>query len=131
MKHLETFEGACELLGYNPNEVLPVVQKMPEALAKATTAATKLFILSEAAWKSENKSIDWNDNRQKKYYPWWDMEIYGDSGGSARGFSYYGFGYVYSHTVVGSRLVFPSREATKYVASQHYQLYRDMMVIEK
>ena len=130
MKHLETFEAACELLGYDANEVLPVVNKMPEALAKATTAATKLFIISEASWKAENKVINWNDESQYKYYPWWDMETYGDAVGSAPGFSYGDYCYGYSFTTVGSRLVFPSRDVVKYVAKQHYQLYRDMMVIE-
>lgn len=129
MKHLETFEAACELLGYDAKEVLPVVTKMPEALAKATTAATKLFVLSEAAWKAENKVIDWNNDDQYKYYPWWDMEAYGDQVGSVPGFSYRDYGYDRSDSGVGSRLVFPSRDVVKYVAKQHYQLYHDMMVI--
>ncbi|WP_410221909.1 hypothetical protein [Pedobacter sp.] len=87
MEHLETFDAACELLGYNAKEILPVVDKMPEALAKATVAATKLFIFSEAAWKAEDKKIDWNNYEQRKYYPWFDMETYPDNQvGSGAGF---------------------------------------------
>ena len=130
MEHLKTFEAACELLDYNPKEVLPVVDKMPEALAKATVAATKLFIISDAAWKTEAKEIDWNNYDQRKYYPWFDLETYPDQVGSGAGFSFYDCYYGHANSGVGSRLVFPTSEVAKYVGKTHLQLYRDLMVIE-
>lgn len=130
MKHLETFEAACELLGYDPKEVLPVVDKMPEALAKATAAATKLFVISAASWKTEGKEIDWNNYDQRKYYPWFDLETYPDLVGSGAGFSCDDYLFDHTYSSVGSRLVFPTSEVAKYVGKTHLQLYRDLMVIE-
>ena len=130
MKHLETFEAACELLGYNASEVLPVVEKMPEQLAKAATAATKLFVLSEAAWKAEDKTIDWKDYNQRKYYGWFDLDADVGEVGSSAGFSFDVCDCDRSRSYVGSRLVFPTREIAEYVGKTHLSIYRDLMVIE-
>lgn len=129
MKQLKSFESACAVLGYNPQDVLPIVNNMPASFAKATIAATKLFVLSEAAWKLEKKVIDWGNHSQHKYYPWWNMNSSNNTVGSAPGFSYRAYDYVCSATSVGSRLVFPSSKIAIFIAKQFYDLYRDLMVI--
>jgi hypothetical protein len=127
MKHLETFEAACEVVGIDSKNV-PNVENLPIGHAKAIISTYMLFVLSEASWKQKNEKIDWNNYDQRKYYPWFDMEKYS---GSASGFSYGGYGCDYSSTYVGSRLVFPDRETAEYVAKTHLQLYKDLMVIEE
>lgn len=84
MKHLETFEAAAQSQGIDPTK-LPDVTLLPEALGKATVAAYKLFVISQAAWNG--KKIDWNNYSQRKYYPWFDLETYEKKVGSSAGFS--------------------------------------------
>ncbi|MBD3748533.1 MAG: hypothetical protein IE931_03460 [Sphingobacteriales bacterium] len=130
MKNLESFEAAAKSIGVDPN-ILPSVTGLPQAEGKAIIAAYKLFIISKASW--EGKKIDWNNDDQYKYYPWFDMETYEDKAdrvGSGVGFSDYGYGYAYSSSPVGSRLVFPTSEIAKYVGTTHLAIYRDLMVIE-
>lgn len=127
MKHLKTFEAACEVVGIDGKNV-PNVENLPISHAKAIVATYKLFIISEAAWKEKNEKIDWNNYNQRKYYPWFDLEKYA---GSASGFSYDGCHYVGSYSGVGSRLVFPDRETAEYVGKTHLDLYKDLMIIEE
>lgn len=129
MKHLETFATACEVTGIDPN-ILPNVEKLPIVHAKALVSIYMLFIISEASWKHKGVKIDWNNEDQLKYYPWFDLETYLSSG-SASGFSFYDFDFGYSYSRVGSRLVFPDRETAEFVAKTHLHLYKDMMLIEE
>ncbi len=126
MKHLETFEAACEVVGIDSKNV-PNITNLPIGHAKAIISTYMLFVISEAAWKQKNEKIDWNNYDQRKYYPWFDME---SSSGSASGFSYYDYRCGNSGSTVGSRLVFPDSETAEYVAKTHLQLYKDLMVIE-
>ena len=128
MNHLETFESACEVVGIDSKNV-PNVENLPLGHGKAIVSIYMLFVMSEAAWKHKNEKIDWNNNDQRKYYPWFDLETY--SSGSAPGFSYYDCHYAASGSAVGSRLVFPDRETAEYVAKTHLHLYKDMMLIEQ
>jgi hypothetical protein len=127
MKHLETFEAACEVVGIDSKNV-PNVENLPIGHAKAIVSTYMLFVLSEASWKHKGEKIDWNNYDQRKYYPWFDLEKYS---GSASGFSYDDYDYVRSGAVVGSRLVFPDLETAEYVANTHLHLYKDMMVIDQ
>lgn len=127
MKHLETFETACEVVGIDSKNV-PNIENLPIGHAKAIISTYKLFVLSEAAWKEKNEKIDWNNFDQRKYYPWFDME---SSSGSASGFSFYVCYFDRSASTVGSRLVFPDHETAEYVAKTHLHLYKDLMVIEE
>jgi hypothetical protein len=127
MKHLETFEAACEVVGIDSKNV-PNITNLPIGHAKAIISTYMLFVLSEAAWKQKNEKIDWNNYDQRKYYPWFDME---SSSGSASGFASFGYGYDLSASGVGSRLVFPDSETAEYVAKTHLHLYKDLMAIEE
>ena len=127
MKHLETFEAACEVVGIDSKNV-PNVENLPIGHAKAIVSTYMLFVLSEASWKHKGEKIDWNNYDQRKYYPWFDLEKYS---GSASGVSYGGYDYDCSDSNVGSRLVFPDLETAEYVANTHLHLYKDMMVIDQ
>ena len=128
MKHLETFEAACEVVGIDSKNV-PNVENLPTMHAKAIVSAYMLFVISEASWKQKNEKVDWNNFDQRKYYPWFDLETY--SSGSAPGFSSRGYDYGLSSSAVGSRLVFPDRESAEYVSKMHLHLYKDLMLIEE
>lgn len=127
MKHLETFEAACEVVGIDSKNV-PNVENLLIGHAKALVSTYMLFVLSEASWKHKGEKIDWNNYDQRKYYPWFDLEKYS---GSASGFSCYVFDCAHSFSAVGSRLVFPDRETAEYVGKTHLHLYKDLMVIEE
>ncbi|MGJ1417192.1 hypothetical protein [Sphingobacterium multivorum] len=99
-------------------------------MQKAPVALFKLSVISAAAWQKEGKKIDWNDWAQEKFFAWWKMSSNGKSVGSASGFSFRGSYYDFSHSYVGSRLVFPTSKALEYVAKTHYDLYRDIYVID-
>ena len=128
MQHLETFESAAQLVGIDPTK-LPEVEHLPGRHKKSQIALYKLSIISEAAWKQENTVIDWYNWDQGKYYPWWDMSPEDKSVGSASGFSFGVVDFGLGHSRVGSRLVFPTRDIARYVANQHIDLYRDLMVL--
>ncbi|MDP1816716.1 MAG: hypothetical protein Q8K92_19845 [Leadbetterella sp.] len=127
MKHLETFEAACEVVGIDSKNV-PNITNLPIGHAKAIISTYMLFVISEASWKQKGEKIDWNNYDQRKFYPWFDLEKYS---GSASGFSCLGFGCGGSDSGVGSRLVFPDRETAEYVGKTHLHLYKDLMVIEE
>ncbi|MBS1775340.1 MAG: hypothetical protein JSS64_03565 [Bacteroidetes bacterium] len=111
---VKSFEDACEVLGYNPNTVLPHPTLTEDS--EAIIAFAKLSIIRKAL--NEGWKPDWNNSSQYKYYPWFDM----------RGaFSYVSYGWsAGSH--VGSRLCFKSRDIAEYAAHQFLDLYRDYFV---
>lgn len=129
MKHLATFEAAAKTIGLDPAQ-LPIVSHLPESMQKAPVALFKLSVISAAAWQKEGVKIDWNNRSQEKYFAWWKMRSEDNSVGSASGFSFRGSYYDLSDSGVGSRLVFPTRKALEYVAKTHYDLYRDIYVID-
>lgn len=129
MKELKTFEAAAKFIGVDPTK-LPDVSMLPEKHQKATVAQYKLAVISEAAWKKEDKVIDWYNWGQYKYYPWFDMSPEKGSVGSSVGFSYADSFYDFTVSYVGSRLVYPTGEIAKYVGNNHLALYRDLMVKE-
>ncbi len=129
MKHLATFEAAAQTIGLDPAQ-LPIVSHLPESMQKAPLALFKLSVISAAAWQESGIKLDWNNRSQEKYFAWWKMRSEDESVGSASGFSFYGYIYDGSTSCVGSRLVFPTRKALEYVAKTHYDLYRDIYVID-
>lgn len=129
MKHLATFEAAAQTIGLDPAQ-LPIVSHLPESMQKAPVALFKLSVISAAAWQESGIKLDWNNRSQEKYFTWWKMRSEDGSVGSASGFSCSDYHCVLSASLVGSRLVFPTRKALEYVAKTHYDLYRDIYVID-
>ncbi len=122
-----SFEQACEFFGYDPNKVLPDVSMFPVEHQKAATATHKLMIIHDAY--NEKKKVDWNNQKQRKWRGWWDMEQHPTRNPS--GFRFYGSYYVYTDTFStgGSRLCFLREEDLLHAAKHHLELFRDMMVI--
>lgn len=125
---IDSFEKACEICGH-PTDCLPDVSKMPEKHQKATLAASKLFIISEAFWKEAGKpeGPSWRDGSWK-YYPWPEIETTEEKP-SGSGLSSHDCVDLCSCSCVGSRLCFPSWEIAKYVFHRFKDLYEDLFLI--
>jgi hypothetical protein len=69
---------------------------------------------------NEGWTPDWNNDNQRKYYPWFNLS-------SGFGFSSSGYGCGRTHTLVGSRLCFESEEKCIYTANQFLDIYKDFL----
>lgn len=125
---IESYEAGCKQLGHDPEAIRPDVSKVPEKHQKAVMATFEMMIISEASW--EGKQPDWNDGSQRKWIPWFDMEV---DGNNPSGFRFYVSNFTYTASVSTgcSRICFVSEEECEYHAKQHEAKYRDMMVIPK
>jgi hypothetical protein len=74
---------------------------------------------------NEDWTPDWDNGNEYKYYPYFIW------GGSGLGFSFHDHGYVLSSTLVGSRLVFKSRELARFAGTQFTEIYKEFMVIDQ
>lgn len=126
MEHLQSPELAAKYLGKEAEyeQVVSVLNHLPESVKASQLALYKLSILSEAAWKIAGKTLNWTIIGQRKYYPLFDIWS-----GSASGFSYNDNDYDYSKSGVSSRLVFPTIQTEQYVGETHMELYRDLFII--
>lgn len=118
---IKTFEDACIKENLDPNTVIPDFSLFPENDRQAMIAHAKLIIIAKAI--NGDWVPDWTDSDQWKYYPWFEM---GSSSGV--GFSYCGYDYWNSVSIVGSRLCFENREKAKYVGTQFQELYKSYFV---
>lgn len=123
---IKTFEDACKALSIPAT--LPVVDALPEKHRKAIIANYQLFIIAQAL--NEGWEPNWNDFSEYKYYPWFDMETYGDAPVGS-GFSFHDCDCVNANADVGSRLCFKSRELAEYAGKQFESIYKDLYLIEK
>ena len=117
---VKSFEDACQLLGIEPN--VPEVSMLPDNHQKALVAHYKLVIIAEAV--NEGWTPDWSDSDQYKYFPWFNM-----SSSSGAGFSFGGYDYWFSYSLVGSRLCFKNRDLAKYAGQQFESIYKEFMTI--
>jgi len=65
---------------------------------------------------------DWNNDNQYKYVAWFWM-------GGSSGFRCYDYAVWGSHSSVGSRLCFKSRELAKYAGKQFTEVFKQFMII--
>lgn len=123
-----TFEESCKKQGYNPETVIPDVSMFPEKHQKALVAFAKLLIVAEDI--KEGKDPDWNNSSERKWFPWFDMEV---DENNPSGFRFGDSGCANAHTyaVGGSRLCFSSEEDVEHITEHFLDLYRDIMVIQK
>lgn len=125
MAQIRTFEGACKVMGYNPDKVLPKVGNFTKAHQKALLASAKLFVINEALNFLDNGKKkwvpDWNNYEEGKYYPWFYMD--------KPGFRLHAVNCTGTHTLVGARLVYRTRPLAEYAAKQFKALYKDLMVL--
>lgn len=123
LQQLKTFENACEVLGIDPEKVLPDFTSYPEQDQTSMIAHSKLVIIVRAANKIANGgelwTPDWSNRHERKYEAWFDLED------GASGFRFCDYGDWITLSYCGSRLCFISSEVCKYVANQFLDLYKE------
>lgn len=113
---IKSFKAACKAVGIS--DTLPDFSFAPEQHRQALIDHYKLVIINQAIngdWK-----LDWNNNDQPKWFPWFDME------------SGFELGDVHDYcqfTYAGSRLCFFSREAAQYAATKFHKLYKSYFTL--
>lgn len=120
---LKTFEDACKVEKLDPKKVLPDFSNYPEEDRKSMEAHAKLVIIVSAANRLANKGNKWvpdfSNRSEYKYEAWFDLE------GGSSGFRSHVYDRWYTHSCVGSRLCFISREVCQYVAEQFIEIYKE------
>lgn len=115
----QTFEEACEMRGYNPVTILPDGSGQPEWLAKYNIANTKRLIIAEAI--REGKTVPVGEWR------WFGVfTLKPSSFGFSSSCTLYGD----SHSIVGLRLEFFSKEQSDYFNSNFTELHRAVMLAD-
>lgn len=121
-KRVKTYADACAVLGIEPvNE--DVLTKL--GFTKDEIAYRKLKTIAEAL--NEGWRPNWADSNEYKYWPWF---VYNPA---SAGFSFASTLYAasYSHTAIGSRLCYKTRELAAYAGRQFEGLYNDFLLIKK
>src|SRR5690349_1493458 len=126
--NIESFEIGCEKLGLDPLTCKPDVTNVPERFQKAITATFEMYVIVEAS--REGKVPDWNNSNERKWEPWFDMEV-DENNPSGFRFNASGCSLANSGSSGGSRLCYISEAESDWHAKQHIDKYRDMMVIPK
>ena len=119
---IKTFEDACKSIGVDPESVA-VVYTTSEEFRKPIVAYNKLLIIYKAinsGWKP-----DWNNLRQYKYYPYFEVLS------SGLGFSSSDYYCVRATTAVGSRLCTDTSEKALYIAKQFEALCQDYFLFSE
>lgn len=128
MNNINSFEKACEFLGYVAQDEVPYAEpKNDRQLAVNAFAKTVIVIAAINANEDGTLWVPDFDTYEEKYEIWWNMRSKAAGG---PGFSYYDYTYVYSFSYVGARLVFRSRARGRYFADTFADLAAGWMVIQ-
>lgn len=124
---LKSFEDACKVERLDPKKVIPDFKAYPAKDRKAMIAHAKLVIIARAANRLANNGKmwkpDWNNGKWDKYHVYFWMD--GGSSGFRCG-DYVNWG---SHSDVGSRLCFISREVGNHVGNTFIKLYKEYFTL--
>lgn len=120
---VKSYEDACAIKGITPLTI-ENFSFLPENQQKATLAYHKIHTIAEVL--NEGEIFSWQSGSDWKYYPWFDMETYGDAPAGS-GFSFCVFDYDRSYSDVGARLCYRTSELAKYAGTQFLDIYRDLM----
>lgn len=121
---IKTFEDACKAL--NISTQLPDVSMLPSNEQKAIIAHYKLTVIARAL--NEGWKPNWDNDDERKYYPWFNM---GEAAAPGVGFSFYGCGGVGGLSTVASRLCFKTSELAEYAGQQFTELYKEYFLIQE
>ena|SRR5690554_5143251 len=122
-ERIKTFEDVLEHHGYKRDVEDFELECKKRAYTKDEIAYRKIKLIVEAL--NEGWTPDWTNSNEYKYYPW--FRLGSPSGG---GFSSYDCANDCTHSGVGSRLCFKSRELAKYAGNQFEGLYKEYFVLE-
>jgi hypothetical protein len=118
---IKTFAAACKALKLDPAKILPDVSGFPKEHREALLAHAQLVIIAQALNQEANNGKPWKPNWKSgnwdKYYPWFDMS-------SGSGLACHGYVNRTSHSNVGSRLCYISRDLAIYAGKTFIKLYQ-------
>lgn len=116
----QMYMDACKQLD---REVLTIEDfaRIPTEVRQAHYSLYRIATVIEA--KKEGRKLDYDNNDQRKYSPWWDMETYGNAAPGS-GFSLGVVDYVYAATGVGARLSSESERTALEIAETMIEDYR-------
>lgn len=121
---IKSYEDACALKGIQPLSI-DAFSALPENERSVTFSRHKIETVIEVL--KEGKVFDWSDYDQRKWFPVFDLETYGD-GRENDGFvldlvdSAY-----YAITSVGARLCSFSEDDARHVATILFEDYKIIM----
>jgi len=117
---VKSFEDACVELGIPVETALPY-PKPVNSRQEFANAAVMLDIISEAL--SEKVVLDWTNDNQKKWYPWFDNY---QSGSGFRFFDSH-YSWTYASTAGGARLCLPTKELSDYFGQQFLPIWNKFL----
>lgn len=122
-KKIKTYEDVCKIKGITPLTI-EAFAALPESQRTAAFSRHKVETVIEVL--QQERTFDWNDSNQRKWFPYFDLETYND-GRENDGFVLFYVDYSYVLTGVGSRLCSFSREEAKHVADIMLSDYKAFM----
>ena len=111
---IKTFNDACKEENKTPDQVYVSTDSVDEKAYKKLKLIAKVI--------NEGWEPDWDNDKQKKWYPWFRLS-------SGFGFSASFYNSANAGTDAGSRLCFESKEKSDYVAKQFIDLYNDLLTL--
>ena len=120
-ERIKTFDDVIRELGDDPEEFKNAISIMEEP---DEIAYVKLKLIAKAL--NEGWTPDWSNGEWDKWYPWFKM----DDSSSAGRFSFDGAGDRDSHSYVGSRLCFKSKDLATYAGTQFLDIYKDFFTVK-
>jgi hypothetical protein len=123
-ERVKTFEDAAAIVGITDNQHILLDYNGNDQELLAAQAFLKMSIIRKAL--NEGWEPNWDDRREWKYYPWFDMEK-ATTAGSGFAFGVCGCGDTVSR--VGSRLVFKSDSLARYAGTQFLDIYRQIFIL--
>jgi len=121
-KRVKTFDDVLSYLGIKVNEFNDSTYNLTNDEIAYKKIKLIVKILNEG-WQP-----DWNNSNEPKYYPWFYMDDESQVSSDAC-FSFPSSDSVNSHSTVGSRLVFKSRELAEYAGQQFINEYKDFFTL--
>lgn len=120
---INSYEDACGLKGIQPLTI-DAFDRLPENQRLAAFSKHKVETVIEVL--QQGREFDWNDLDQPKWFPWFDLETYGD-GRENDGFVLADVYCDYVLTNVGARLCSFSNDDAKHVATIMLSDYKAFM----
>lgn len=80
IQRMQSYQDACTLTKTEPLTLEHFKQILPEEDAQYHYSMHRIKTGVKAM--KEGVKLDYNDATQRKYFPWWDMEVYDDQPGS-------------------------------------------------
>ena len=120
-ERIKTFDDVIRELGDDPEEFKNAISIMEEP---DEIAYVKLKLIAKAL--NEGWTPDWSNGEWDKWYPWFKM----DDSSSAGRFSFGDSDLQHSHSSVGSRLCFKSKDLATYAGTQFLDIYKDFFTVK-